>query len=75
MPRTITIGCQLGGQSMYSVLQRALKLLDAAGVEVHGAAQNVHADLSTTATILLRYSDDKARAVGILERAGILVQR
>ena len=58
---------------MYSELERALKLLDSAGIKVLAAAQNVHADLPTTATILLVCIDERRRAIGILERAGLLV--
>ena len=60
---------------MYSVLQRALKLLDLAGIKVEAAAQNVEADVAASATILLRNLNDKARAIYILENAGIPVQR
>jgi len=60
---------------MYAVLERALNLLDPAGVKVDAAAQNIHSDAPATATILLRFANDKSRAIGILERAGIIVQR
>lgn len=72
MPRTIIIGCA-PTQDMYSVLQRALQLLRSAGIKVDAAAQNVQADLPATATILLRDVKDIARAVTVLERAGVAV--
>ncbi len=58
---------------MYSELQLALKLLNTAGIKVVAAAQNLHADLPANATILLGNIDDKHRAIGVLEKAGMLV--
>ena len=75
MSRTITIDCPQGGKDMYSVLQDALKLLNAAGIKVDAAAQIMHANSPPTATIVLRRSSDRARAIGILQRAGVLVQK
>jgi hypothetical protein len=75
MERSITIARPPGGRTMYCVLQHALKVLDSAGVSIDAAAQNVHSGLPISATILLRNRDDKSRALQILQRAGIFIQK
>ena len=72
MPCTLTFLCPKDGSLLDSDLQRALKLLDSAGVKVEAAAQIVNPDTDATATILLQHMDDKPRALWILEEAGIL---
>src|SRR4051812_35347192 len=71
MARTIIIFSPRPGYTVDSTLQRALNLLRSSNVEVLAAAQNAGLDNCHTATILLGFVDDKARAIQILARAGI----
>ncbi len=75
MPRTVTILSPMVGHCLDSTLQEALHILRSHGVMVETTAQNIAGDGRATVTILLRFVDDKPRAIRILSQAGIHTER
>ena len=73
MPRTITILPPEEGQ-LESTLREALEILRSNGVPVDSAVQNIPVG-RPAATIVLQYLDDKSRALQILAKTGIVVER
>ncbi len=63
------------GHSLDSTLQEALHILRSHGVTVETTAQNISGDGRATVTILLRFVDDKPRALRILSQVGIHSER
>jgi len=74
MSRTITI-LPSEERQLESTLREALEILQSNGVQVDSAVQHIHVRGWPAATILLQYLDDKSRALHILAKTGIAVEK